>query len=179
MAVEKAIPIYKKELRVFNLYYLQVPLFCIPHTPTHIHSQKNQKKYFARRWYQDASWYSAGRVGEIAKMTADHLTFDSEFRNLRADWTQLKTGKMKVIFWNNHATDYVACPLNALYAHLVTSRTDQPRDNFLFVELCDLQKPSNKIGESYRDFYADEENPFLNDVPAGITGSVFLIAAPS
>ena len=105
-------------------------------------------------------------------MTTDHLSFDSEFRNLRADWTQVKTGKLKVVFWNNHAQGYVACPFNAFFGHLVTSRSDSMIQNFIFTELCTVLQPSTKIGETYREFYSDVENPFLNDVPVGITGSV-------
>ena len=105
-------------------------------------------------------------------MIREHLSFDSEFRALRADWTQVKTGKLKVVFWNNHAKDYVACPFNAFYAHLVTSRAQQPVGSFLFADLCELHSPSTKIGESYREFYADLDNPFVSDVPSDITGSV-------
>ena len=104
--------------------------------------------------------------------TREHLSFDSEFRNLRFDWSMIKTGKMKTVFFNNHATSYVTCVFNALHAYFVTTGSQAQIGNFLFGDLCQVQQPSNKIGKIYAEFYADEDNPFKSDVPTGMTGSV-------
>ncbi len=43
LAVEKAIPIYKKELRVFNLYYLHVTKLPVGSLHTHTHTERHEK----------------------------------------------------------------------------------------------------------------------------------------
>ena len=72
------------------------------------------------------------------------------------------------VIFNNHATSYVTCVFSALHAYFVTTGSQAQIANFLFGDLCQVQQPSNKIGKIYAEFYADEDNPFKSDVPAGI-----------
>jgi hypothetical protein len=142
------------------------------HTHTHHNTQKNVASAYAKRCWKLCTWYGGGRVGEVAVATTEHLAFDSEFRNLRVDWQQVKTGKMKTVFWNNHATSYVSCVYNALHSYFVSSSHCQTRGKFLFADLCEVKQASNKIGKMYTEFYNDPENHFKLQVPAGMTGSV-------
>ncbi len=135
-------------------------------------SQQNTDKAYAQRAWKNSTWNAGGRPGEIAKSTKDHLTLDSHFRILRFDWTQIKTAKMKVVFFACHARSYVTCPFNSLFSYFVTNGHRDMRASFLFPDLCDVKQPSSKIGGMFGEFYNDADNELKRMIPADLTGAV-------
>jgi hypothetical protein len=122
---------------------------------------------------KNLTWNACGRAGEIAKADCkEHLSYDRYFRKLRMDWTQVKTGKLKVVFFTAHATSYVVCAVNSLFCHLVVNGHAVTKGNFLFPELCDAGQPSQRMTKLWKDFYDDESNVFSQYAPEGLTAGI-------
>ncbi len=88
------------------------------------------------------------------------------------DWTQVKTGKMKVVYFTSHANSYVTCAFNSLLSHFVVNGNAQTRGDYVFPALCDQDQPNHKMTKLWKDFYDDDENEFKKYTPAGITAAV-------
>jgi hypothetical protein len=177
MAVEKGVPCYREESALMNKWLLKVISIILPKhkKKVHIHTQKNKGKDYAMRAAKNLTWNACGRAGEIAKADCkEHLSFDRYFRKLRMDWTQVKTGKLKVVFFTAHATSYVVCAVNSLVCHLAVNGHTVTKANFLFPELCDNGQPSQRMTKLWKDFYEDEENVFSQYAPEGMTAGVSL-----
>jgi hypothetical protein len=124
----------------------------------------------AKRWYLNGTGYAGGRSGEISKTLYSHITMNTAFGCLTFDWTQEKTGKMKSVSFFSRS-DYVTDPLHCFVLYLwSTHMKAKLNDDFVHDELCQLNNPSTKINEIFKDFY--EANPAGLTLPAGLTSKV-------
>jgi hypothetical protein len=174
MAVEKGVPCYREENASLNKWLLKVRVLVCTHMHSHTClTQNNKPKDYGMRAAKNCTWNAAGRAGEISKSKCrEHLSLDRHFRKIRMDWTQVKTGKMKVVFFASHAYSYVCCVFNSLLSHLVVNRGTQTRGDYLFPDLCEQKQPSHKMTKLWKDFYEDVQNEHKIYTPTGITAAV-------
>jgi len=112
-------------------------------------------KTIAQRCHLSLIYQAVGRGGEIGQSAYPHFSADAHFGGLSADWTQIKTAKLKSFHVFNHSSSVELDVIHALACYLISTK-DRAGDTFLFPDLQQLSKGvAAKVSTVFTEFDAN------------------------